>query len=713
MNKPQPLTKEPFHLLLLRALVYTGAVLVFVSPLTTWAGTVAAVSAALAGLLGSRWIAVSRLRWPALVALVAGIVLLGLSINTLLGGPAWVARLLGISRTLAVTEALTFGLVTLGLVVGFRVLALRWRVLALLEVCAVAAAVVHLFASHRDSQISQPRFLSDWAFSHGYDPIAILMGVGVVTVAALALLLLPRQRLRRTLGALAALLVICLVLLLLVNWMPGRFSQGAGGFALGASPPAENPLDFNDRNQQEQQKPHPIALLTLHDDYHPVDGIIHLRNAAHSQLCANRLMAASLNGVNTDCPALFLEQPVTVPGTELPAEWSRAVPTTVAVIAKQEHPMCLVSATAMEPRDNPDPKTFQVVYAVNSVAWVKTAKGHPYQLLTGYKAGDPSWSDAVHEHYLAYPSDPRYMELADRILADAAKDGSLPANLRESPLARGLVIMRWLQKHTTYTLTPGNGSSVDPTADFLFGKREGFCVHFAHGLAFLLRTQGVPTRVATGYAVDEARRGKGSSVVVQSSDGHAWCEIYLQGAGWVVLDASPEQSKSPRPPEPDPGLGTFLQQKLKNPPSAGKNGGGDGGGNDDHSSRQWWLWLLFLVALLYAIKAWRRLAPHVAPAGQLYRVCLRAVLDKLADVGLTRQFAETREEFAQRLAHLAPEFQALTAGHMSRAIAGDERFDRDTWMELKTRIDIRIAAMFSIPRRVVGFLNPVSWLRVK
>src|SRR6516164_4401903 len=107
MNKPQPLTKEPFHLLLLRALVYTGAVLVFVSPLTTWAGTVAAVTAALVGLLCSRWIAVSRLRWPALAAVVVGIVLLGLSINTLLGGPAWVARLLGISRTLAVTEALT------------------------------------------------------------------------------------------------------------------------------------------------------------------------------------------------------------------------------------------------------------------------------------------------------------------------------------------------------------------------------------------------------------------------------------------------------------------------------------------------------------------------------------------------------------------------------------------------------------------------------
>jgi hypothetical protein len=368
----------------------------------------------------------------------------------------------------------------------------------------------------------------------------------------------------------------------------------------------------------------------------------------------------------------------------------------------------------MEPRDNPDPKTFQVVYAVESVAWVKTAKGHPYQLLTGYKAGDPSWSAAVREHYLAYPNDPRYKELADRILAEAAKEGSLPPNLRESPLARGLVIMRWLQKNTTYTLTPGNGSSVDPTAEFVFGKREGFCVHFAHGLAFLLRTQGAPTRVATGYAVDEARRGKGSSVVVQSSDGHAWCEIYLQGAGWVVLDASPERSKSPRPPEPDPGLGTFLQQKLKNSSAGGSSGAnGGGGGGDDHSRWRWWLWLLVLVALLYAIKAWRRVAPHVAPAGQLYRVCLRAVLDKLADVGLTRQFGETREEFAQRLAHLAPEFQVLTAGHVRRAIAGDERFDRDTWMELKARIDARIAAMASLPRRVVGLLNPVSWLRVK
>jgi hypothetical protein len=158
-----------------------------------------------------------------------------------------------------------------------------------------------------------------------------------------------------------------------------------------------------------------------------------------------------------------------------------------------------------------------------------------------------------------------------------------------------------------------------------------------------------------------------------------------------------------------------LQQKLKNPPPDGKKQGSKG---DDDRRRSpnlpWWLLLvLLLAALLYAVKAWRRLAPHVAPAGQLYRVCLRAVLDQLADVGLTRQFGETREEFAQRLAHLAPEFQTLTTGHVRRAIAGEEYFDRQTWMHLKARINARITAMFSMRRRALGLLNPVSWLRVK
>ena len=59
---------------------------------------------------------------------------------------------------------------------------------------------------------------------------------------------------------------------------------------------------------------------------------------------------------------------------------------------------------------------------------------------------------------------------------------------------------KWLKESTRYNLSPGNGDMADPTSDFLFGSRKGFCVHYATALTYLLRSQGVPARVVGGFA---------------------------------------------------------------------------------------------------------------------------------------------------------------------------------------------------------------------
>jgi hypothetical protein len=122
---------------------------------------------------------------------------------------------------------------------------------------------------------------------------------------------------------------------------------------------------------------------------------------------------------------------------------------------------------------------------------------------------------------------------------------------------------------------------------------------------------------------------------------------------------------------------------------------------------------LFLLLLAYAIKIWRRLAPWIAPSSQLYRLCFRVALDRLAEVGLVRRFGETREEFALRMASLVPELEEFTTGHMRRAVGGLESFGRGGWLDLRSRIDARISSVFSVGRRLLGLLNPVSWIFVR
>ena len=79
---------------------------------------------------------------------------------------------------------------------------------------------------------------------------------------------------------------------------------------------------------------------------------------------------------------------------------------------------------------------------------------------------------------------------------------------------------------------PGKGNLVD---SFLFDTRKGFCEHYATAFAFLMRAAGVPARVVVGYLGGSQNRF-GGYLVVRQSQAHAWCEVWIEGQGWVRVD---------------------------------------------------------------------------------------------------------------------------------------------------------------------------------
>lgn len=54
----------------------------------------------------------------------------------------------------------------------------------------------------------------------------------------------------------------------------------------------------------------------------------------------------------------------------------------------------------------------------------------------------------------------------------------------------------------------------------------------------LLRTQGIPARLATGFAQGEWNE-VGGYYTVRQRDAHAWVEVYFSDAGWVTFDPTP------------------------------------------------------------------------------------------------------------------------------------------------------------------------------
>ena len=68
-------------------------------------------------------------------------------------------------------------------------------------------------------------------------------------------------------------------------------------------------------------------------------------------------------------------------------------------------------------------------------------------------------------------------------------------------------------------------TNVDPLEDFISEHKEGHCEYFAGGLALLLRSVGIPSRVVVGFAAYPDSEKKVTTV--RQSDAHSWVEAYI------------------------------------------------------------------------------------------------------------------------------------------------------------------------------------------
>ncbi|PRX51130.1 uncharacterized protein DUF4129 [Prauserella shujinwangii] len=79
-------------------------------------------------------------------------------------------------------------------------------------------------------------------------------------------------------------------------------------------------------------------------------------------------------------------------------------------------------------------------------------------------------------------------------------------------------------------------SDADALADFLLNGKRGFCEQYASSMAVMLRTLGIPARVAVGFTSGQRN---GEFRTITSQDAHAWVEVYFGEHGWVSFDPTP------------------------------------------------------------------------------------------------------------------------------------------------------------------------------
>lgn len=181
----------------------------------------------------------------------------------------------------------------------------------------------------------------------------------------------------------------------------------------------------------------------------------------------------------------------------------------------------------------------------------------------------PSW---VTSRYLNLPPSvtQRTLDLARQITA--AYDNNFD---------KAEAIERYLRNNITYNeAIPAPPPGIDKVDYILFTRPEAYCDYYATAMIVMLRSQGIPARLAAGFARGVYNDDK-AAFEVRNRDAHSWVEVYFPTYGWLEFEPTATQPTIIRPtanergnsfaagafvPTPAPDLGDGLDTGPQNIP---------------------------------------------------------------------------------------------------------------------------------------------------
>lgn len=165
---------------------------------------------------------------------------------------------------------------------------------------------------------------------------------------------------------------------------------------------------------------------------------------------------------------------------------------------------------------------------------------------------------------------PEYLNVPDSC-ADAVSAVCAKQGFSGAPEEIARQVKAFFLENYSYTLRPGfYYGNPDYISHFLLESKKGYCAHFASAATMLFRCMGIPARYVEGYAISynsilldgalleevsfrdyyEGYSALGETglieVEIPDANAHAWVEIYVDGAGWTVVDPTPPATEEER-----------------------------------------------------------------------------------------------------------------------------------------------------------------------
>ena len=162
-------------------------------------------------------------------------------------------------------------------------------------------------------------------------------------------------------------------------------------------------------------------------------------------------------------------------------------------------------------------------------------QGETYETVSSVSTADAeslrlsgtNYPDWVTERYLQVPQTvtDQTKELAVEITAPF-----------DNAFDKSIAVRDYLRNNITYNdQIQAAPEDVDPVDHILFDTQEAYCTYYASAMALMLRSQGVPSRVVSGYAQGEFDE-ESSSYRVRASNAHTWVEVYFPRYGWIQFE---------------------------------------------------------------------------------------------------------------------------------------------------------------------------------
>ncbi len=161
----------------------------------------------------------------------------------------------------------------------------------------------------------------------------------------------------------------------------------------------------------------------------------------------------------------------------------------------------------------------------------------PYEVTSSVSAAEPEQLRAAGADYPLHVVT-RYTQLT-RDLPQRVKDLAVSLTAEaETPYDKALAVEAHL-KTLPYNLQieppPYDADGVD---HFLFEQGQGYSEYFASSMAVMLRSVGIPARVAVGYTTGDQVQSE-PAYAVNDSHSHAWVEVYFPGYDWIPFEPTP------------------------------------------------------------------------------------------------------------------------------------------------------------------------------